>query len=251
MRDRQAEKTPFGKSDGFRRLKLALKRLIGREPRLKTDVKLPLRRFGAWWVCTDLLSKGGVVYSLGVGEDIDLDLALISLKNMEVHAFDPTPNSVDWLEQQQLPAGFHFHPWAVGETDGSMFFYPRRLRDGSHSKTMYTLVADPATEQDRLEVPVKSINTITEKLGHTGINLLKMDIEGAEYDVLQGLLGSTLRPRQLLIEFHHRHSGLDKSQTVAAVNDLREAGYALADISSTGREFTFLLKSALGGTTGT
>jgi FkbM family methyltransferase len=229
MADRQPEKAPFGKSDGFRRLKLALKRLIGREPRLKTDVTLPLERFGAWWVCTDLLHEGGIVYSLGVGEDIDLDLALIALKHMEVHAFDPTPNSVDWLQQQDLPAGFHFHPWAVGETDGSMYFYPRRLRDGSHSQTMYTLVADPATVQDRLE------------------DLFKMDIEGAEYEVLQGLLGSFLRPRQLLIEFHHRHAGVDKSQTVAAVNHLRDAGYALADISSTGREFTFLLSSALDG----
>lgn len=243
----QPEKTPFGKSDGFRRLKLALKRLIGREPRLTTDLRLPLERFGAWRICTGMLSQRGIVYSLGVGEDIGLDLALIELKDMEVHAFDPTPNSVDWLQQQKLPAGFHFHPWGVAKNDGSMFFYPRLLRDGSRSQTMYTLVPDPAAEPDRLEVPVKSITTITENLGHTGIDVFKMDIEGAEYDVLEGLLGSELRPRQLLIEFHHRHTGLDKSQTVAAVNDLREAGYALADISSTGREFTFLLKSELGG----
>jgi len=245
MADKQPEKTPFGKSDGFRRLKLALKRLIGREPRLKSDVTVPLERFGAWWVYMDLLSEGGIVYSLGVGEDIDLDLALISLRNMEVHAFDPTPNSVDFLQQKNLPAAFHFHPWAVGETDGSMFFYPRQLRDGSHSQTMYTLLADPATERHRLEVPVKSLATVTKILGHTEIDVFKMDIEGAEYDVLQGLLNSTLRPRQLLIEFHHRHAGLDQSQTVAAVSDLRGAGYALADISSTGREFTFLLKSAM------
>ena len=248
MASGQPEKTPFGKSDGFRRVKLALKRLIGREPRLTTDVRRPLERFGAWWVCTELLSEGGIVYSLGVGEDIDFDLALIEMKNMELHTFDPTPNSVDWLQQQQLPAGFHFHPWGVAENDGSMFFYPRRLRDGSHSQTMYTLVADPATEQDRLEVPVKSITTIMEILGHIKIDVFKMDIEGAEYDVLKGLLASTLRPRQLLIEFHHRHTGLDKSQTVAAVDDLREAGYALADISSTGREFTFLLRSELAST---
>jgi FkbM family methyltransferase len=155
---------------------------------------------------------------------------------------------VDFLHQQALPAGFHFHPWAVGETDGAMFFYPRQLRDGSHSQTMYTLVADPATEPDRLEVPVKSISTITQTLGHSEIDVFKMDIEGAEYEVLQGLLGSRLRPRQLLIEFHHRHAGLDPSQTVTAVKTLRDAGYALADISSTGREFTFLLKSELAQT---
>lgn len=245
MANDQPGKTPFGKSDGYRRFKLALKRLIGREPRLKTDLQLPMQQFGAWWIYPGLLSQGGIVYSLGVGEDIDLDLALINSKDMQVHAFDPTPNSVDWLQKQTLPPGFHFHPWGVAKSDGSMFFYPRLLRDGSRSETMYTLVPDPATEQDRLEVPVKSIATITQTLGHSGIDVFKMDIEGAEYDVLQGLLESALRPRQLLIEFHHRHAGLDKAQTEAAVSALREAGYALADIACTGREFTFLLKSEL------
>ena len=48
-----------------------------------------------------------------------------------------------------------------------------------------------------------------------------------------------------MIEFHHRHAGLDKSQTVAAIEALRSAGYGLADISSSGREFTLILKSAL------
>lgn len=247
MSDSKPEKTPFGKSDGFRRFKLALKRLIGREPRLKTDLRVPLEGFGEWQLCTGLLDQGGIVYSLGVGEDIELDLALIELKNMEVHAFDPTPNSVEWLQGQNLPDGFHFHPWAVGREDGSMFFYPRLRRDGSRSQTMYTLVSESATEQGRIEVPVKSFGTITESLGHSRIDVFKMDIEGAEYEVLEGLLASSLRPRQLLIEFHHRHAGLDKAQTVAAVQALREEGYVLADISNTGREFTFLLQSELGG----
>lgn len=241
----QPEKQPFGKSDAFRRFKLALKRLIGREPRLKTDLRVPMERFGAWWICTDMLGEGGIVWSLGVGEDIDLDLALIELKNMEIHAFDPTPNSVEWLHQKRLPEDFHFHPWGVAESDGSMFFYPRLLRDGTRSQTMYTLIPDSATEQDRLEVPVKSISTIAANLGHSVIDVFKMDIEGAEYGVLKSLLDSELRPLQLLIEFHHRHAGLDKAQTVAAVADLRKAGYALAHISSTGREFTFLFRPGL------
>jgi FkbM family methyltransferase len=241
------EKIPFGKSDAFRRFKLALKRLAGIEPRFKTDLRLPLKRFGAWELCVDLLTEKGIAYSLGVGEDIELDLALIGLKGMEVHAFDPTPNSVDWVQGQNLPPGFYFHPWGVAENDGVMFFYPRKRRDGSSSKVMYTLLEDPETRTGRVEVPVKSIDSITQTLGHSSVDLLKMDIEGAEYEVLEGLLASGLRPRQLLVEFHHRHAGLDKAQTQDAVRALREAGYGLADISSTGREFTFILKPASNG----
>ena len=245
MSENKTEKVPFGKSDGFRRFKLALKRLSGREPRLNIDLRLPLQSFGVWQVCPDLLPAGGVVYSLGVGEDIDFDLAMIQAKKMEVHAFDPTPNSVEWLKRQEMPAGFHFHPWAVADKDGSFFLYPRLLRDGTPSTTMFTLLAESVDREGGVEVPAKTIARIMKSLRHDHVDVLKMDIEGAEYGVLDGLLASEIRPGQLLIEFHHRHAGLHKAQTVKAIADLRTAGYALIDISSTGREFAFVLESAL------
>lgn len=245
MTEMPAAKVPFGKSDGFRRLKLVLKRLIGREPRLKPDLNCRLEKFGVWQVCPELLQQGGIVYSLGVGEDIDFDLAMIEKKQMQVHAFDPTPNSVVWLERQGLPPGFHFHPWAVAEKDGSFLLYPRLLKDGSRSESMYTLLPEGADPRGAVEVPAKTIATIVQDLGHDRVDVLKMDIEGAEYAVLDGLLASSLRPGQLLIEFHHRHTGLHKSQTVTAISALRSAGYGLADISPSGREFTLVLRSRL------
>jgi FkbM family methyltransferase len=245
VRDNRTEKVPFGKSDGFRRFKLSLKRLIGREPRFSIDERVPLENFGVWQVCPDLLPSGGVVYSLGVGEDIDFDLAMIRLKGMEVHAFDPTPNSIEWLERQDMPGAFHFHAWAVADQDGSFFLYPRLLRDGRASTSMYTLLPQAVGQEGGIEVPAKTLATIAETLGHRHVDVLKMDIEGAEYGVLVGLLDSDLRPTQLLVEFHHRHTGLDKAQTVRAVANLRSAGYALVDISSTGREFSFVHETGL------
>ncbi|NNJ64035.1 MAG: FkbM family methyltransferase [Xanthomonadales bacterium] len=223
-----------------------MKRLIGREPRIRTDLDLPMLKLGEWRVFTGLLRPGGIVYSLGVGEDIEFDRALIEHYRMEIYAFDPTPNSVDWLSRRALPPGFHFHPWAVADRDGVLYLFPRRKRDGSLSSTMFTLVEDCEGRTDGVEVPARTLDTIVRELGHIRIDVLKMDIEGAEYGVLEGLLASTLRPSQLLVEFHHRHAGLDPSQTVATVANLREAGYALADISSTGREFTFLFRPDLG-----
>jgi len=31
-----------------------------------------------------------------------------------------------------------------------------------------------------------------------------MDIEGAEYEVIDDLIASGIRPKQILVEFHHR-----------------------------------------------
>jgi len=35
------------------------------------------------------------------------------------------------------------------------------------------------------------------KLGHSSLDILKMDIEGAEYDVIKEILSSGIRPRQV------------------------------------------------------
>ena len=234
----------FSRSDAFRRAKLGAKRLIGKEPRLKPDIKLKMRRFHDWTLYPGLVRPGHVVYSLGVGEDIGFDLELIAEKKVEVFAFDPTPNSVHWVKTQELPEGFHFYPWAISDSDGSLYLYPRIRGDGSRSRVMYTIMMEKEVSSGT-EVPAKTLTTIMKDLGHEQIGVLKMDIEGAEYGVLAGLLDSAVRPVQILVEFHHRFSSLNKSQTLKAIRELRQAGYALTHISSTGREFSFVHTSTL------
>jgi FkbM family methyltransferase len=235
------------KSDGFRRLKLFLKRLDGKEPWLKPDVTVNLRSFDCWTLCPDLLRTDQIVYSLGVGDTIDFDLELIRALGVQVHAFDPTPHSLNWMEEQEAPESFHFHPWAAAGKDGQLFLYPRVKSDGTKSKVMYTIMEEKGANDDdnAVEVPALTIATMMQKLGHQSIGLLKMDIEGAEYGLLENLLTSDIRPDQILVEFHHRFSGIETQQTLDAIHALKGAAYGLAHISVTGREFCFVKLSAL------
>lgn len=41
------------------------------------------------------------------------------------------------------------------------------------------------------------------ELSHSVIDILKIDIEGSEYDVIEDLINSKIRPKELLNEFHH------------------------------------------------
>jgi FkbM family methyltransferase len=227
-------------SPGYLRAKTSLKRLLGREVNLKVEVNVDTLTEGGWCFATEGINRDSIVYSLGVGDDISFDLSIIENFDSEVHAFDPTPSTVSMLANKNLPDRFHFHPWAITARDGTLKFYPRVRKDGRKSETMYTMVAEQASIDEVIEVPTFCLSSVTSKLGHSRIDLLKIDIEGAEYEVLEGLLDSPVKPRQLLVEFHHRFPGIGLEKTVNITNRLKSAGYKIFDVSVTGVEVSFL-----------
>lgn len=215
-----------------RRLKWLAKVLLGREPWLRRDLRVPTERlggdYGGWTICPLGLGPDSVVYSFGVGEDVSFDLALIERFGATVHAFDPTPRSAQWVARQHLPKAFRFHPLGVLDRDGTVEMSPPA--DSAHVSHSVLPTGGGAA----IEVPVRRLPTILEELGHTRIDLLKMDVEGAEYGVLDDLLASGVPVTQLLVEFHHRFPGVGARRTVAAVAELRRHGFGVFHVTPGG-----------------
>lgn len=191
--------------------------------------------YGAWVVHPDMLDANSVVYSFGVGEDISFDLALIEHYGLTVHAFDPTPKSIAWVKEQVLPERFIFHPFGIADYDGVASFNP----PANSAFVSYSMV-QKTTKQQAVEAPVYRLGTIMGKLGHPHIDLLKMDIEGAEYAVLQDMLNDPPHVAQILVEFHHRFSDIDVASTKEAIALLNQHGYHIFSVSATGEEYSFL-----------
>jgi hypothetical protein len=75
--------------------------------------------------------------------------------------------------------------------------------------------------------------SLAEILGETRraeCDVLKLDIEGAEYDVLQALCedGTIRRCRQLLVEFHHHGTDRTLQDTHEAIERLQSRGFELS-----------------------
>jgi FkbM family methyltransferase len=199
--------------------------------------KVSLGNPGACWcVCPDDLSETSVVYSIGVGEEISFDLELMRRFRLEVHAFDPTPRSIGWVHSQSLPEKFVFHPYGVADYDGVCRFLPPK----NPAHVSYTILLRQ-TPWPAVEVPVYRLITIMNMLGHTRIDVLKMDVEGAEYGVLADILACGIRPTQMLVEFHHRWPEVGVEKTRAAIGELNRVGYQLFDVSASGEEYSFKL----------
>jgi FkbM family methyltransferase len=193
--------------------------------------------YGGWAVVPDALSSEAVVYSFGVGDDISFDLSMIQKYGLTVHAFDPTPRSIAWVREQSMPSQFVFHDIGIGDHDGMLTLFPPE----KESHTSFTVIDRAATLRHvGVEVPVRRLSTVMRDLGHERIDLLKMDIEGAEYDVLRTLEEDGIYPEQVLVEFHHRFFPDGIERTRSAIQCLNELQYRLVAVSSSGEEYTFM-----------
>lgn len=228
------------------RLKAALKdwrrRRLLRRAGIAVEVDAAVPRFaagarsGVWVVDPRPLDRNSVVYSVGIGDNIAWDLAMVERFGCTVFAFDPTPRSVAWLAEQSLPADFVHRAVAVAAADGPLpFAAPQRPRDVN-----FRPLAPATRAAAGFTAPAERLATIAAGLGHARIDVLKLDIEGGEYDVLADLLASGPPVGQLLVEFHHGEAGIPFARTQAAIAAVRARGYRILDVSRRGLEFSFV-----------
>ena len=224
----------------FTKSKILLRQILGHE--LKAEVELYCKTFsaGGWTFSPIGIDSSSVIFSLGVADNIKFDNSMTHSFGCHVHAFDPTPTWVDWIASQKTPPEFHFHPWAVGGQDGILRLYPRVNRKGKPVPGMLTLIDEWNGAYQPFEVPVKRISTIMSELGVDHIDMLKMDIEAAEYEVIDDILDSGVPVYQLLVEFHHRFKTVPLEKTKKILEKLSAAGYRIFYISEKFYEFSFI-----------
>lgn len=192
--------------------------------------------YGGWTICPDDIGPESIVYSFGVGDDISFDLALIAQFDLNIYAFDPTPRSINWIRGQQLPANFNFTDIGLADYDGQAAFSP----PDNPLHVSYTLLERPQFPGQLINAPVQRLDSIAAKFGHTHIDILKMDIEGAEYGVISDLKKSAIGINQLLVEFHHRFDSVSYKDTKNASSILKDLGFRIFSVSASGLEVSFI-----------
>jgi FkbM family methyltransferase len=198
--------------------------------------------YGGFYLIPELLKQSSVVYSFGIGEDISFDLKVIRNHRCKIYAFDPTPRTERWISNQKLPAGFIFQDIGLSETSGMVNFNipanPKRI-----SGSLLKLGAEE--QYKSIQVMMKSLEQLAKENGHKHIDLLKMDIEGAEYEVIESILASDIKIDQLLVEFHDRCFDMNSPRSVKTVEALKKHGFELFAASKSFEEISFVRKGCL------
>jgi FkbM family methyltransferase len=188
--------------------------------------------YGGWWIPAGLLGADSIVYSAGVGEDVSFDLALIEQFQCHVWAIDPTPRSIEFVKGINDPR-FHFVPHGIWSSDSEQRFYaPANAEHVSHS------ILNIQGTQSYFTARCRSLSTLMRELGHDHLDLLKMDIEGAEGPVLNAMVQQGIAPRILCVEF----DAIDPPWRLRGrVRRLEDAGYLVRNIED--RNYTLTLES--------
>jgi FkbM family methyltransferase len=170
--------------------------LIGRVTAVRPGLKKLGTDYGGWIVPVKSLTKHSVCYSAGAGEDISFDLLLSKKTGCTVHVFDPTPRSLKFLEKYKKNTLIKVHAYGLWSKDKKMkFFEPMDSGWVSHS------VVNIQHTDNYFIAECKRLKTVMRELKHSRIDLLKLDISGAEHEVLHDMIRSKIYPKVLCIEF--------------------------------------------------
>ncbi len=122
----------------------------------------------------------------------------------------------------------------VGEA--SIFVQPERFADGSHHRGLGTMY--PSSSRNHLvdTIRVTTIDTVVAELGLSRIDIIKMDVEGAELAALRGAVGTIARFKPIIAmeigEETCRSAGYAPGD---ALTLLASIGYRFAKIRRNGR----------------
>jgi FkbM family methyltransferase len=183
-----------------------------------------------WTIVTRGLHRDAVIYSGGVGEDITFEQELIRRFGVKIHIFDPAPVAARTV--------------ALANTDG-LLFRPVGLAASTTGKFSIGGGTDSSTwlkAGGSETLPCTSLAREMEMNGHKSIDLLKIDIEGFEYEVLEACLAEQIPIKQLCVEFHDFFPEIPAARTKSMIRVLESHGFDL--IHRHRHDHTFLRRDA-------
>lgn len=141
------------------------------------------------------LNSHSVVYSLGVLNETSFDEAISEIFGCSVHLFDPSIIATRHIKKLNNPA-FKFQQLGIWHEDTELTF-STPVYGGSPS----TIFNHPGRQ---FVAKCETLPNVMKSLTHPKIDVLKLDVEGAERIILSHALDNHIYPDQVVVEFERK-----------------------------------------------
>lgn len=173
---------------------------------------------------------------LDAGSNIGMSVLFFHLlwPEARITAFEPQPAAFNCLSQfirlNQLEPNISAHQVALAATEGQLDFF---IDEASPGSLLASLDSDRMS-QNCISVTGKRLSSFI----NGPIDLLKMDVEGNEFDVLTDLVESTaIRSVQRIVLEYHHHIDRERDDLSNLLKLLEEAGFGYHIECKMGRPF--------------
>jgi FkbM family methyltransferase len=227
-------------------------------------------KYGGWVFVDDHALLSSTILSCGLGEDASFDIEYCLRFNARVVIVDPTPRAIShfnqilgrvgnsaevtYTENGCIPISAYpldqidiknltLCPFALWNKKEKLRFYlPKNIAHVSCS--IINFQNNYSQDTSYIEVDAITIDELLKSYDIDKISLIKLDIEGAEVEVLGDMLQKNIRPRQILVEYDELMvpSKVSKYRVESTHKKLLSNGYLLINRENT--NFTYIDRHA-------
>jgi FkbM family methyltransferase len=149
-----------------------------------------------WALPLGVLNQDSFIVSAGVGTSITFEEDLTSMFRTRIILLDPSPTGVQTMNARAQDELIEFSPRGLAKRSGNASFgLPDRLEEGSFKK---------GTESDGLMFKCVSLPDLLEENKKSKIDLLKIDVEGFEYEIIESMIENNIQVDIICVEIHHK-----------------------------------------------
>ncbi len=184
--------------------------------------------YGGWSFLENTNLKNKIIISAGLGEDASFDIELISKYNCKVIAVDPTPRAIDHYNQIKMNAGkpkkepyredgkLKISSYDLTQINDENFILIKKALYNSNNEELKFFEPpnkehvsfsinnwqnDYKKDTNFIKVETITVKNILDKFNINHLEMIKLDIEGAQVEVLKNMIEEKIFPNQILVEF--------------------------------------------------
>ena len=188
----------------FLKKRRLIKNFVKNELHALDDIKIV--NIGNYLLHKDLINENSIIYTFGVGESISFEEIISNTFKSKVFCYDPTSLAVNYMKKKNYDKNLiYFKNYGIWKEDTKVKFFHQSKNNLHNTGGSITNLFENESF-DLLQC--YKLKTLMDQNKHSKIDVLKIDIEGAAFEVMNDMINDEIFPKQIVVEFEYSEDDL-------------------------------------------